>query len=126
MKLEIQTSENDYMSFTENIFDQLPDRNNYEMVLRKVPFTWERDGFHANERIFIDILNIDTNRKISIDMADYYINYHKDLIYNRNGRSDQEIKKNILNKLTDYIDISLSSDQKRYEEKNKNEMEMEL
>ena len=59
-------------------------------------------------------------------MADYYINYHKDLIYNRNGQNDQEIKKNILNKLTDYIDISLSSDQKRYEEKNKNEMEMEL
>ena len=51
MKLEIQTSENDYMSFTENIFDQLPDRNNYEMVLRKVPFTWERDGFHAGTRL---------------------------------------------------------------------------
>ena len=51
MKLEIQTSENDYMSFAENIFDLLPDKSNYEMVLRKVPFTWERDGFHANERV---------------------------------------------------------------------------
>ena len=59
-------------------------------------------------------------------MVDYYINYHKDLIYNRNGKNDQEIKKNIVNNLNDYIDISLSSDQKRYEEKNKNEMEMEL
>lgn len=100
--MKIENAQIDYISFAKEVFDHLPDIPEHDMLLRSAPFAWKNENVSANERVFIDIKNKNTDREISIDMAGYFTSYK---------RNEKDLNE-IIACISSYIDVCLQSDMK--------------